>query len=844
MKSRLFSSCAAVSMLLAATNAFAQEALVAEAGLDTPDDNVIIVTANKREQTLQEIPIAVSVTSAATIEQAQIRDVADLQSVVPSLKVDQLQSSANTNFIIRGFGNGANNAGIEPSVGVFIDGVYRSRSAAQIGDLPNVQRIEVLRGPQSTLFGKNASAGVISIVTQEPQFTFGGGIDLTYGNFNTFVTRANVTGPISDTVAFSLAGNYNRADGYIRDLTLDTDVNDRNRYGIRAQLLFEPSADLSIRIIGDYDKIDENCCAPVNVLAGPTAPLLDLVAGGVALDRNNPFSYNVFNNFLSSNDIKNFGVSGHIDYDLGNLNLVSITAYRGVRSLTNQDSDFSAADLLGLNASDSEFDTFTQELRLSSDFDGPFNFLLGAYYYDEKITVDNALQFGQDFRPYGDALIQGATGGALNLATLEGTLGALDATSYAGQFFAPGLGVTDAFTLDNTAFSFFGTVDLEVTDRLTLTAGINYTNDRKDVTANIASTDVFSRLDLDAPQYAPFRAQALQLLGGLDAATAAALANDPAFNPFNGLKAFQFLPQFVNFPNAVEDGRTRDDKVTYTLRASYEIGDSINAYLSYATGFKASSFNLSRDSRPFPGDLAAIRAAGLATPNLTTGTRFARPEETTVYEFGIKGNFERAAFNVAIFEQEVKDFQAFPFIGTGFVLANAGKISTFGIEFEGNVTPVDPLNLFLSFTYLDGQYDSFVNSIVGDLSGQDLTGTSPISMSLGGTYTQPIGDTLTLIVRGDYQYESRVQITDGLGAFGSAEAGRAIARDFTREVNLINASATLQFENGFEFSVYGRNLTNSRNDLTTIFDSVVQQGSISGYPNRPRTYGATVRYKF
>lgn len=138
----------------------------------------VTVTATKREQTLQEVPVAVSVVDEAVIADAEVQDLGDLQSLVPSLRVGQLQSSANTNFVIRGFGNGANNAGIEPSVGVFIDGVYRSRSAAQIADLPNLQRVEVLRGPQSTLFGKNASAGVISIVTQEPQFEQMGSVEL------------------------------------------------------------------------------------------------------------------------------------------------------------------------------------------------------------------------------------------------------------------------------------------------------------------------------------------------------------------------------------------------------------------------------------------------------------------------------------------------------------------------------------------------------------------------------------------------------------------------------------------------------------------------------------------
>jgi outer membrane receptor protein involved in Fe transport len=168
--------------------------------------NQIIVTASKREQTLQEVPISVSVTSGETIERAQIRDVLDLQTVVPSLRVSQLQSASSTTFIIRGFGNGDNNFGIEPSVGVFIDGVFRSRSAAALSDLNMVQRIEVLNGPQSTLFGKNASAGVISVVTKEPQYEFGGLVEASYGNFNAMVLRGELTGPISENIAWSIDG--------------------------------------------------------------------------------------------------------------------------------------------------------------------------------------------------------------------------------------------------------------------------------------------------------------------------------------------------------------------------------------------------------------------------------------------------------------------------------------------------------------------------------------------------------------------------------------------------------------------------------------------------------------
>ncbi|MEL0155631.1 TonB-dependent receptor domain-containing protein [Sphingopyxis sp.] len=841
------------TMLCAATTpaiAFAQDTAEAPAS-DTDYGNDIIVTATKRSQTLQDTPIAVSVTSAADIQNAQIRDLIDLQSAVPSLRVSQLQSSANTNFIIRGFGNGANNPGIEPSVGVFIDGVYRSRSAAQIGDLPNVERIEVLRGPQSTLFGKNASAGVISIVTQKPQYEFGGSVEASYGNYDAFVIKGDITGPISDKIAFSLGGNYNRRDGYARDVNLDTDVNDRNRWGVRGQLLFEPTEALTIRLIGDYDKIDENCCIAGNVIAGPTVAITNALAGGPSVDANNPFSYRVYNNFLSSNLIKNYGGSGQIDYDLGNMSLTSITAYREVRSNTNQDSDFTSADLIGQKSDDTAINTFTQELRLASDFDGPINFLIGGYYFNEKIKQHSQIYFGDDFRDYGNALIQAASGGALSVPTLEGALGTYEGNpaKYVGTFFRAGDGMDEYYRMKNTAWSIFGTVDFDVTDRLTLTLGGNYTKDKKRFTTDVTSTDVFSGIDLDAPAYAPFR-QALLVGGGVDPVTAAYLAANPTLpgaNPLcprdadgvkGGLCQFQFLPPFLNVPNSVEPGKTNDGDFSYSARLAYKLTDTVNVYATYATGFKASSVNLSRDSRPLASDLPAIIAGGLGTANLVSGTRFAAPEESTVYEAGLKAQWSVAALNLAVFKQSIKGFQSNVFTGTGFALANAGKQSTWGLEFDGSVRPVQGLNLSLAVTWLDPKYDSFVASAFGDLSGKKPAGIPDLSVSMGGTYTYEFAGGTKAIAHVDYQYESPTQIVDGLSGFPAS-----VAQNLKREVNQLNASFTVALTNGFELGVWGRNLTNAQY-LTTIFNAVAQAGSVSGYPSQPRTYGVTGRFKF
>jgi iron complex outermembrane recepter protein len=828
---------------------------------DDVDENVIIVTATKREQTLEEVPVAVTVTSAAAIERAQVRDLRDLQTLVPSLRVSQLQSSANTNFIIRGFGNGANNPGIEGSVGVFIDGVYRSRSSSAISDLPNLQRVEVLRGPQSTLFGKNASAGVISIVTAAPSYEFGGSAELSYGNRNAIVAKANVTGPLADNVAFSLAGGINKADGYGTNLVDGSKTSERNRWYGRAQLLVEPSESFKLRFIGDYDKIDENCCFVGNILDGPTGNAVRGVGGKV--NSAGIFSYGEYQNFASENDITNAGVSMQADYEMGSLSLTSITAYRESRSKTNADSDFTSADLIGANRGDVDITTKTQELRLASDFDGPFNFLLGGYYFDESINNKQALTLGKDFRNYANLLSAGA------YISLEPTIRAAGGVpSSAAPFGGQGQGRFEDWDYKNKAYSVFGTADLELTDGLVLTGGFNYTKDKKNLKSNTTITDVFSAIDLvtvgqnaGLPAALPagfVPAGGTALSSGLFPRinSCATVTNAPAAstpnptrsgtcNPFLGLQGLQFLPPFLNIPNAVENGRTSDGKLTYSVRLAWEATDSINLYASYGTGFKATSWNMSIDSRPFGSDFVAgspsqgapltpskIRTAGLASANLTSGTRYALPEEAKVMELGLKAKWDSVAFNLTVFDQSIKNFQGNSFIGTGFVLTNAGKQSVKGIEFDGSVNPIDALQLRAAFVYLDSKYDSYVGSQFGDVSGQAVAGIPKLSTTLGATYTADLNDGKSLILNVDYHNESNVVINEN-----------PAWRQYKREVNDLSAAATLRLDSGLQFSLWGRNLTNAKY-VSVNFPSVVQAGSISGYPNQPRTYGASVKYKF
>ncbi|WP_293884237.1 TonB-dependent receptor [Sphingomonas sp.] len=791
------------------------------------DSEDIIVTATKREQTLQDVPISVSVTSQATLEKAQIRDLIDLQSVVPSLKVSQFNTVGQTNFIIRGFGNGNGNPGIESSVGVFIDGVYRSRSSAALDDLPEVERIEVLRGPQSTLFGKNVSAGAISIVTRKPQFEFGGKAEASIGNYGLIQTRGTFTGPISETLAVRVSGTVNERDGYLHNLTTGGKQNDRNRWSLRGDVLWQPTSTLSVRVIADYNLIKERCCGVGQIFNGPATQFIGAAPpAGLGKGISDPariFDRNVNANTDPVNRVRGEGISGQVDLDVGFAKLTSITAYRDQENQTREDVDFSGADLA--NRADAiRIKTFTQEFRLASNGKGPLSWLIGGFYQDEKLSSADAITYGRDIRAYADAL----SGGAIRqLETIQrgGFAGIpLNASIVPGStYFQAGQGISEQFKLYQRSYSIFGQAEYKVTDRLTLTGGLAYLNDRKRSTANIVLNDPFSSLNL---QNVPN----LAFLGA-------------PVNAFGGLGGLQFFfgdtanHAPVNYPNANESGILKGDKVTYAARAAYDLG-FVNAYVSYSTGWKAGAVNLTENTRP---------------PNAQGLGRTVNPENVQVYEAGLKAKFQGGYFNLAVFKQSIKGFQSNAYDGVAYNLVNAGKQSVRGFEVDTAYAPVRWLALTGAVTYLDPKYDSFtaapcyvydtarcpVNPVTGRIPpSRDLSGTKPAgiakwSFSASATISQDFGERFNAYVRGEYDYSSNTYLTE--------TAPPNIA---TWGINNVNASAGFVDKlSKLEVMVWARNLTKDRS-LIGVFPTVAQSGSYSAYITQPRTYGVTLRKTF
>lgn len=848
----------------------------------------IVVTATKREQTLQEVPIAVSVVQEETVRDAQIVDALDLQSLVPALRVSQLERSSNTTFIIRGQGNGANNPGIEPSVAVYIDGVFRSRAGSALSDLISLERVEVLRGPQSTLFGKNATSGVVSVVTKKPEYEWSGVGEFTYGNYNSTIAKGYVTGPLNDVFAFSLAGSINQRDGYFENNGPANDLNERDRWAIRGQLLAQPTDNLEFRLIADYDKIDENCCGTQLALdegydQGLSTSNVIEAFGDTVGDLG--FTYETATDFNSQNEIDNSGVSFHADWDITpNMTLSSITSYREYEDVINYEGDFTTAELLGANIRDLDSETFTQELRLVGNWQDRVNYLFGAFYYNEELENTDARLYGEDARAYVDIL----AGGPDTLAGLEGAL--FGAAAVGNTFYQDGGGTSFVNTQDDTQFQLFTQMDINLTDRLVFTGGVAYFQADKEIDfRNVTRTNPFSDIDLVAvggglitqgivdatleadPSIATDPA-ALNALIASASAQGAALATDPTQNALLGLYfgGLQPLGPLTPFPNSVEDGKSTDTDWPYTLRLAFDATDRTNVYASYARGFKASSWNLTPDTRPTGSlsdpnsDVARLAASGeLATDTAITGTtqalntavaldqyggtRRADPEITKTFEIGLKTQFSWGQLNLALFDQTVEGFQSSTFQGTGFVLANAGEQSAQGVEFDTIIAPpmIPGLTLNISGLWIDAEYEEFagapvvsgserdledgVQDGVADLSGEEVAGISPFSASFGFDYRRnfAMGEAF---LRMDYQYEEEVRLLDN------------VSEDITREVGTLNASIGANFDNGVELLLWGRNL-NEDEYYTSGFPTTLQS-TISAYPNQPRTYGVTVRKRF
>ncbi|TKD53339.1 TonB-dependent receptor [Sphingomonas baiyangensis] len=931
MKRQLLTACALPAFVLAlAMPAHAQEATPVtpspvQEGATTQDEappeldagGEIVITAQGRAQLLTDVPVAVSAISSESLQLSGANDIRQLNQLAPSLLVSSTGSEANGSARIRGIGTVGDNPGLESSVAVFIDGVYRSRSGIGLNELGEIDRVEVLRGPQGTLFGRNASAGLINIISKQPDFNgFSGNAEATYGNYDFWRFQGALNVPLGETLAGRIDGVYVKRDGFYYDPTNDVDVNDRDRYFIRAQLRFEPSSDFSVRLIGDYTKRNESCCgatyvdSSVNPFVGnlnnpaPTLPgglaqgnnIINVIRDlGQPLDRVNNAGYDrtlsVSPGRSYEGETEDKGVSAQIDWSFGNATLTSVTAYREYFSGQGSDTDYSTVDILyreGDNNSSRQFKTFSQELRLQGEaFAGKLDWLVGAYYADEDLNVTDNLRFGSQYGRFATCrLISGtalagfyAPGSAgcispTGRAVLSGVVpGVPSPFGPAGPAIVAGLdrldGVNDrGSTLDryfqnSRNYAFFTHNIIHITDKLDLTLGLRYTNERKRFSATFGNDNVACPAQQAA--LAPFLSNAglAAIAGGLIGLTCQ--GNSTA--ELNGV--------------SINDERN-EDEFTGTAVLSYKPTDDLLLYGSFSRGYKAGGFNLDRSALKSP--ILPFAAVGGAQA-LVGGLQFDQ-ELVDAYEIGAKYSSGPFVLTAAAFRQEFSNFQLNTFNGTVFLVAtvNACKtdlggddrdlspttgacnpddvtygLTSQGIELEAAINPVRDVNMNLGFTYADTRYrDNLVGSANGlpldpalrVLPGQQLSNAPEIVVTSSFAWTPEIGSSG---LSGLFYIDGR--LTDDFNTGSDLFPQKAQDSFF-----LMNARVGLRGpDQRWGIEVWAQNLTN--HDYAQVaFNSPFQAGATAApfvdpqYPGgrqifsqflaEPRTYGITLRGRF
>ena len=615
------------------------------------DTGNIVITATRRNQALSDVPMAVSAVTAENLRNTGATDIRALNQVAPSLNVFSTSSeggAARAN--IRGIGTVGDNPGLEASVGVFVDGVYRSRSGVALTELGPLDRIEVLRGPQGTLFGRNTSAGLISIITAKPRFTPEIEGEATIGNYNLRRFQAGITGPISDTVAARLDGVWMKRAGFLKDVISGRRINDRDRWLLRGQLLFQPSDALSLRIIGDYSKRDEECCGATYVnpvqdvtAAGPqpsTIAAIERGLGGIINDDTFSRRIAITPGRDYDSHVRDYGLSGEITYDFGAAELTSITAYRYNKYRRGTDADYNNLDILYRDSgggSFNRFKTFSEELRLQGNaFNDRLDWLVGGYYANERLAVDDNLAYGNDYARYGNCLVAanfaasaptilapGASPTCFNTAVATGVRSALvaqyNAALAASQFTTAaniGSNITalGAFAgLNNTAVA-PGLPSVNFSAAPFGTSG--YTNlaialgGPTFVGSTLNGTALDDSYRQKSDNWALFTHNIISITDRLKLTLGGRYTHekktlDATFSDNNvlcrvlsggGLQQYPCVIPSVGAAGFALDDTRSESKISGTAVISYKPTDRLLTYASYSRGYKAGGFNLDRSA--------------------------------------------------------------------------------------------------------------------------------------------------------------------------------------------------------------------------------------------------------
>ncbi len=787
-----------------------------------PRGDVIVVTARRRTETAQDVPLAISVIRGDSIEATGNFNVVKLQQLAPTLQV-YVTNPRNTSVNIRGLGVpfGLTSDGFEQGVGIYVDDVYNSRVAAATFDFLDVAQVEVLRGPQGTLYGKNTTAGAINITTNQPTFNFEGGAELTAGNLNYKQAKAFISGPLSDKVAARIAIATTTRRGLYFNTATQRYINEQDNLGLRGTFLFKPNEDLSITLTGDYSKQDPECCGTVFVRVGQTQRPLNRQYNALvnAINAANPGrnyavpSRNPYDRLTDLDSSLNAGnkiggASLKVNWNVGPGTFTSVTAWRFWDWKPENDRDFTGLSVVSRSQNPSQQDQYSQEFRYNYTSQ-KIDFVVGAFGFKQRIDTQGTEQQGRD-----------ATRWSLAPSTDPNNV-------YNRPEVLNGLTAANNQYLKSTSAALFGQVSWKVTDALTIQPGVRLNYDKK--------TGFYQRI----------------VTTGSGQLITSCAPSATAGNAVLTAQCGVYQPQLTQ-PSV------SDWNFSYDFNVNYKFARDILGYATYAKSFKTVGIN--QNGLPLDTNNQPVLSASTV-----------RPESVNHYEIGLKTQFwdRRATFNLSAFRTDIDDFQATVNGGQfGTVrgyLANAEKVRSQGIEADFKVRPSERFTAYANAAYTDAKYVKFTNapcppelsggtfvaangsqtpSAPGtpggfsprqcDISGQDLPGVSKWAFSYGAEYNVPV----TLLAK-------EGQVYFGVdGNYRSHWNSNASPSIYTNVEGYALTNLRVGFR-GEGFDVFG--WVRNAFDVNFIENLQVAPGNvglIAGQPGDPRTWGGTLKFRF
>jgi iron complex outermembrane receptor protein len=740
----------------------------------------VVVTARRVEEAVQEVPIPVSVLTGELVQSAGAFNVNRVKELIPTV---QFYSSnpRNSAVTIRGIGSpfGLTNDGIEPGVGLYIDGVFYARPAAATLDFLDVAQVEVLRGPQGTLFGKNTTAGAINVTSRRPNFTPEANAEVAYGSYDFVQTKASVSGPLGNKVAARVSFSGTGREGFIYNTKTQSETNTLNNLGFRGQVLIAPTKSVAVNASVDHTRQRPDGYAQVVAGVAPTLRPANRQYAQIAADLGyTPPSFNAFDrltdtdtSWQSNQDLG--GGSVTIDWTVGPGRLTSATAYRYWNWDPSNDRDFIGLPVTSISAAPSKQNQWTQEVRYAGAISPRLNIVTGVFAF--KQALDSNSSFKQE---------QGSAAARFLLAPTPAALtpGLLD-----------GYGFDQFLTFRNVSAAAFGQLEWLVTDRLRVLPGLRFNYDQKDV-------------DFNQTVY-----------GGLQ-------TTDPVLN---ALKLSVLAPQA--YTADVDDTNTSGQ-----LTVAYNVTPGVHTYATYSTGFKSVGLNLNGVPTDALGN--PVLSAATVKPEDVRHVEFGVKTEPRP---GMTANF--TVFHTGIKDYQTQVVNAQVGVLRGY-LANAEKVRVRGAEFDGSARINQRLSFYGALAYTDGIYVSFPDAPppledtggpqVKDISGSVLPGISKWALTFGGEYNNPatvFGQAGQFFGAVDTSYRSDFS--------SSPSASRYLVVD---GYGLINVRTGFRWSDGWSLFLWSRNLLDKQY-FEFLTAQPGNSGLYVGLPGDPRTVGLTLR---